>query len=93
MASNTVSGVLIQAEVNFTVMVDTFVDLETYEDEDKLKERLIELAHENLDSSDEYVDYINERDVIVSVDTALKYNLTMIRDEWKDIIAESKTNE
>ena len=93
MASNTVSGVLIQAEVNFTVMVDTFVDLETYEDEDKLKERLIELVYENLDSSDEDVDYINERDVIVSVDTALKYNLTMIRDEWKDIIAESKTNE
>jgi len=84
MASNTVSGVLIQAEVNFTVMVDTFVDLETYEDEDKLKERLIELVYENLDSSDEDVDYINERDVIVSVDTALKYNLTMIRDQLNE---------
>ena len=93
MASNTVSGVLIQAEVNFTVMVDTYVDLETYEDEDKLKEKLIELAHENLDSSDEDVDFINERDVVVSIDTALKYNLTMIRDEWKDIIVESDRTE
>lgn len=89
MASNTVSGVLIQAEVNFTVMVDTFVDWKTYNDEEKLRERLIELAQKNLDNSVEDVDFINERDVVVSIDTATKYDLTMIGDGWKDIIAES----
>jgi len=93
MASNTVKGVLLQAEVNFTVMVDTYVDLDIYNDEDRLKEKLIELAHENLDNSDEDVDFINERDVIVSIDTAQKYSLKLVGDEWKDIIAESKKNE
>ena len=89
MASNTVSGVLIQAEVNFTVMVDTFVDWKTYNDEEKLREKLIELAQKNLDNSVEDVDFINERNVVVSIDTATKYDLTMIGDVWKDIIAES----
>lgn len=89
MASSTVSGVLIQAEVNFTVRVDTYVDLNTYEDEQKLRDKLIELAQENLDNSDEDVDFIDERDVTVSIDTAQKYSLTLIGDDWKDIIAES----
>ena len=89
LASNTVSGVLIQAEVNFTVMVDTFVDWKTYNDEEKLREKLIELAQKNLDNSVEDVDFINERNVVVSIDTATKYDLTMIGDVWKDIIAES----
>ena len=93
MANNLIKGVLIQAEVNFTVMVDTYVDMDTYEDENRLKEALIELAHDCLDNSEEDVDFINERDVVVDIKTAEKYKLTMIGEEWKEIIAESKLNE
>lgn len=86
-----VKGVLIQAEVTFTVSIDTLVDMETFNDEDSLKQTIIDMAVYELDSSEDEVEILNEVDVILTDQTFNNYNSgTLGSEEWTEIIQEKR---
>lgn len=91
MNKNLVNGVLVQGEVTFTVRIDTLVDLDTYENEDKLNNFLVEKAVVQLDGSDDEVEIINTVDVILTEKTFDNHVDTLLSDEdWTEIIKEKR---
>lgn len=91
MSKDLVNGVLIQGEVTFKVMVNTLVDMDTYEDEDRLKDFILEKAVDSLDGSDDEVEIINEVDVTLTEKTFDNHVDTLLSEEdWTEIIQEKR---
>ena len=91
MSNKTKQGVLVQAEVTFTVMVDTLVDPNIYKDEERLNDFLVEKAIEEMNSSDDEVEIVNEVDVTLTKETYDKYKFAMLSNEdWTEIIKEKR---
>jgi len=91
MSMNLKSGVLVQGEVTLKILVDTLVDVNTYADEDRLKDFLLDMALKELDGSDEEVEVINDVDVILTKETFDEFERCLLsEDDWSKIIQEKR---
>jgi hypothetical protein len=83
---------LVQGDVTFTINVCTLIPADKENDEDYVKELLVDRAYKDLSSGgDEDVEYNNSVLVTVSEETAKEYEFSSICDfEWKAIVEESK---
>jgi len=86
-----VKGVLVQGLVTFTVSIDTLVDVEAFDDEDRLKDLFTDMAIYEMDSSETEVEIINTVDVILTEETFNSHNSgTLGSEEWTEIIKEKR---
>jgi len=83
---------LVTGTVTYKVQVSLLVPKEDAENELHMNEVFEERAYENISSSNCESEYIDEIPVLLSKETAEKFNYSVISDSWSQIINESKKN-
>ena len=82
---------LIEGEVLLRVRVSTLIKPEDWNNEERIEERLLDLAMDNISSCETEVEIDNDVPVEVSEETAKKYYYKLVdRQEWREIVKESK---
>lgn len=84
---------LVEGEVTLRCRVALLVPEDIADDEEYVKELLYDKAIDLVDSEEFGVEYDNRVDVLVSDETAKKYNGSHIWDDaWGEIVDESRKN-